>query len=110
MTWLAFMLRGDVVEYDLDHPGYVFAAVTGRAIFASHFLSSERIYLQYSRYSYGDKMVLNGTWPWGQPLVAGSSVTATGSLRRQDPRREHPQDSGRHRLLNHDGSPSMENS
>ena len=23
-------------------------------------------------------MVLNGTWPWGQPLVAGSSVTQEG--------------------------------
>ena len=99
MTWLAFMLRGDVVEYDLDHPGYVFAAVTGRAIFASHFLSSERIYLQYSRYRYGDKMVLNGTWPWGQPLVAGSSVTQEGPYAGKTARREHPQDSGRHRLL-----------
>lgn len=72
--WIGFMLRGDVVNYDLDHDGYILAAVTGRVQFASHFLSSERIYLQYSRYVYGDKMVLNGIWPWGQSLVQGSSV------------------------------------
>jgi hypothetical protein len=78
LTWLGFMIRGDLVDYDLDHPGLIFAAVTGRVIVASHFLSSERIYLQYSRYKYGDKMVLNGTWPWGESLVAGSSVTQEG--------------------------------
>jgi len=72
--WIGFMLRGDVVNYDMDHDGYIFAAVTGRVQFASHFLSSERIYLQYSRYVYGDRMVLNGVWPWGQSLVQGSSV------------------------------------
>jgi hypothetical protein len=72
--WIGFLLRGDVVNYDLDHDGYIFAAVTGRVQFASHFLSSERIYLQYSRYVYGDRMVLNGVWPWGQSLVQGSSV------------------------------------
>jgi hypothetical protein len=76
--WLALMIRGDLVNYDLDHPGLIFATVTGRVQLASHFLSSERIYLQYSRYKYGDKMVLNGTWPWGQSLVAGSSVTQQG--------------------------------
>jgi hypothetical protein len=78
LDWLAFMVRGDVVNYDLDHPAYLFASLTGRVQVASHFLSSERIYLQYSRYKYGDKMVLNGTWPWGQSLVAGSSVTQQG--------------------------------
>jgi len=78
LTWLAFMLRYDVVNYDLDNPGYIFAAITPRAIVSSHFLSSERIYLQYSRYIYGDNMVLNGTWPWGAPLVAGSNVLQQG--------------------------------
>ena len=70
------MLRYDLVNYDLDHPGYIFAAITPRVIFSSHFLSSERIYLQYSRYMYGDKMVLNGTWPWGAPLVAGATSSS----------------------------------
>ena len=78
LTWLAFMLRYDVVNYDLDHPGYVFLSVTPRVIVSSHFLSSERIYLQYSRYRYGDKMVLAGKWPWGAPLVAGSDVLQAG--------------------------------
>ena len=77
-TWLAFMLRYDGVNYDLDHPGYVFATVTPRVIVSSHFLSSERIYLQYSRYFYGDNMVLAGQWPWGAPLVAGSDVLQAG--------------------------------
>jgi hypothetical protein len=78
LTWLAFMARYDRVNYDMDHPGLIFSSVTGRAIISSHFLSGERIYIQYSRYSYGDKMVLNGTWPWGAPLVAGANVLQEG--------------------------------
>jgi hypothetical protein len=75
------MLRFDFVNYDLDHPGFVFDSITGRAIIASHFLSSERIYFQYSRYKYGDKMTLAGSWPLtagGGPLVAGSNVLQEG--------------------------------
>jgi len=72
--WVAFMLRGDIVNYDLDQNGYVFAAVTARLQFASHFLSSERMYVQYTRYIYGDKIVLDANWPWYQNLVQGSSV------------------------------------
>jgi hypothetical protein len=85
LTWLSFMVRGDIVNYDMDHPGFIFATATGRVQFASHFLSSERIYIQYSRYKYGDRMTINGDWPWdvggypaSQPLVAGSSVTQQG--------------------------------
>jgi hypothetical protein len=78
LQWLGVMARFDSVTYDLDHPGYIFSAITGRLIFSSHFLSSESIYLQYSRYRYGDKMVLNGSWPWGAPLVAGSNVLQQG--------------------------------
>jgi hypothetical protein len=84
LTWLGFMLRYDTVNYDLDHPGYIFATITPRAIISSHFLSSERIYVQYSRYIYGDRMVLNATWPTGSgrppnsPLIAGSNVLQQG--------------------------------
>jgi hypothetical protein len=78
LSWLAFMLRYDLVNYDLDHPAYIFSSITPRAVFSSHFLSGERIYIQYSHYTYGDKMVLNGTWPWGAPLVAGSNVLQEG--------------------------------
>jgi hypothetical protein len=78
LPWLGFMLRWDEVNYDLDKPAYVFATITQRATISSHFLSSERIYFQYSRYIYGDKVLLNGTWPWGQSLVAGSSVLQEG--------------------------------
>jgi hypothetical protein len=76
LNWLGFMLRYDSVNYDLDAPGYIFAAITPRVIFSSHFMSSERIYVQLSHYVYGDKMVLNATWPqpWGQSLIAGASV------------------------------------
>jgi hypothetical protein len=77
-TWFALMLRYDAVNYNLGSPGYVFAAITPRVVFSSHFLSSERIYLQYSRYIYGDRMVLAGTWPWNAPLVAGSNVLQQG--------------------------------
>jgi hypothetical protein len=76
--WLGFMLRFDSVNYDLDHPAYIFDAVTARAIFSSNFLQGERIYLQYSRYTYGDNMVLAGKWPWGTPLVAGADILQGG--------------------------------
>ena len=78
-SWLGLMLRGDTVNYDLDHPGYIFSAITTRLTVSSHFLSSESIYLQYSRYIYGDKMVLAGQWPWGAPMVAGSDVIQGGT-------------------------------
>jgi hypothetical protein len=72
--WLSFMLRGDFVNYDLDHSGYVFAALTGRATFFSHFLSSECIYLQFSYYKYGDNMKLVQRWPWGVVLTEGADT------------------------------------
>jgi hypothetical protein len=78
LTWLAFMVRYDTVNYDLDNPAFIFDGITPRVIISSHFLSSERIYIQYSRYIYGDNMVLNKTWPWGAPLVAGSNVLQQG--------------------------------
>jgi hypothetical protein len=77
-AWLAFMLRYDLVNLDGDHPAYIFAAVTPRVVFSTHFLSGESIYIQYSRYFYGDKMVLSGRWPWGAPLVAGNDIIQQG--------------------------------
>jgi hypothetical protein len=86
LTWLGFMGRFDFVNYNVGHGGYVFDTITGRAIVSSHFLSSERIYIQYSRYKYGDKMVLAGAWPWdGQPLVAGSINTQSGPYANMTP-------------------------
>ena len=79
MKWLGVMLRYDLVNYDMDNPGYVFAAITARASVYSHYLSGERIYIQYSRYRYGDNMVLAGRWPWGVPLVAGSDIIQGGT-------------------------------
>ncbi|MBN1652353.1 MAG: hypothetical protein JXA30_01110 [Deltaproteobacteria bacterium] len=78
LTWLAFMLRYDEVDYDLDNPGYVFSVITPRLVFCSHFLSGESIYIQYSRYFYGDKMVLAAEWPWGTPLMAGGDIIQGG--------------------------------
>ncbi len=72
--WLGVMARWDEVNYDMNNPGYIFSAITGRLSFYSNFMSGERIYVQYSRYRYGDKMVLSGNWPWGVPLVAGSDI------------------------------------
>jgi hypothetical protein len=85
LKWLGFMLRWDEVNYDLDHSGYVFSAITPRVTFSSHFLSGESLYLQYSRYRYGDKMVLAGRWPWGLPLVAGSDIVQGGSYAGKTP-------------------------
>jgi hypothetical protein len=84
LDWFALMLRGDTVNYDLDVPGYIFSAITGRLVFSSHYLSRGRIYLQYSRYIYGDNMLLAGTWQTqdgggGWPLVAGAGSTQANS-------------------------------
>lgn len=73
-TWVALMLRFDTVNMNMDKPGYIFSAATARLVLRSHFLSSESIYLQYSRYFYGDKMGINAQWPWNTPVVAGSNV------------------------------------
>jgi hypothetical protein len=78
LDWVGFMLRWDEVNYDLDHPGYAFSAITPRVTFSSHFLSGESIYIQYSRYRYGDHMVLAGKWPWGLPLSDGSDLIQGG--------------------------------
>jgi hypothetical protein len=79
LDWLSFMLRYDLVNLDMDHGGYIFSGITARAAVSSHFLSSERIYLQYTRYKYGDNMTLAGTWTnWGAPLVAGNDVVQAG--------------------------------
>lgn len=78
LDWLGLMLRWDEVNYNLGHSGYVFSAITPRVTFSSHFLSGESIYLQYSRYRYGDEMVIAGKWPWGTQLVAGSDITQGG--------------------------------
>jgi hypothetical protein len=86
LNWLAFMVRYDLVNYDLDHPAYIFSAITiPRVVISSHFLSGERIYLQYTRYNYGDKMLLAGTWPWNTPLVAGSTVLQGGPYAQKTP-------------------------
>lgn len=74
LTWLAVTGRWDTVSL-LDRAGYVFSAITARVAFFSHFLSSESIFLQFSRYKYGDKMVLAAQYPWGSnPIVVGSDV------------------------------------
>ena len=80
LDWLSVMLRWDEVNYNLgEHPGYVFSAITPRVTFSTHFLAGESIYIQYSRYRYGDQMTLAGRWPWGTPLVAGSDIVQGGT-------------------------------
>jgi hypothetical protein len=80
LNWLSLMLRWDEVNYNLgDHPGYVFSAITPRVTFSTHLLAGESIYIQYSRYHYGDEMTLAGKWPWGTPLVAGSDIVQGGT-------------------------------
>jgi hypothetical protein len=88
--WLGFMLRYDFVNMDTDLPAYVFMAITPRVVFSSHFLSSESIYLQYTRYTYGDKMVLAGTWPWDSnantgSIEPGAGITQQGSYAGKPP-------------------------
>jgi hypothetical protein len=86
LTWLGFMGRFDSINQDLDNPGYIMDALTARVVFSSHFLSGERIYLQYSRYFYGDNMVLAGLYKaWGGALQAGNTVIQAGSYQGQEP-------------------------
>ena len=86
--WLGVMLRYDSVNLDLDHPAYVMSSITARLTFSSHFLSGERIYIQYSHYKYGDNMTIAGKWPWGQPLVAGSDIVQSGPYSGWEPDRD----------------------
>jgi hypothetical protein len=78
VKWAGIMARWDEVNYDLNNPGYIFSAITGRLSLYSDFLSGERLFFQYSRYRYGDNMTLAGAWPWGVPLVAGSEIIQGG--------------------------------
>ena len=78
VKWLGLMIRYDTVNYDLNNGGYIFTAITPRISFYSNYLSGERIYLQYSRYRYGENMTLAGNWPWGVPLVPGSDIIQGG--------------------------------
>ncbi len=85
LTWLSAMVRWDEVNYNMDHPGYKFSAITGRLTFSSHFMSGESFHLQYSRYRYGDAMTLAGKWPWGTQLVAGSDIIQGGPYANEKP-------------------------
>ena len=77
-NWFGLMLRYDLVNLDMDHGGYIFSAITPRLIFSSHYLSSERLFIQFSRYTYGDNIKLGASWPWGVAQVAGSTVLQQG--------------------------------
>jgi hypothetical protein len=78
LNWLGATLRWDEVNYNLDESGFVFSAITGRITFSSNFLSTESIFLQYSRYHYGDHMVIAGQWPWSQDMMPGNHITQGG--------------------------------
>jgi hypothetical protein len=69
LPWLAFMLRYDSVDLDTDNDGFDYGVITPRVTFFSHFLSSENIWIQYSRYFYGDNIALptSPTQPYSQP-------------------------------------------
>jgi hypothetical protein len=85
LTWMSVMLRWDEVNYNLDDTGYVFSAISPRVTFQSHFLSSESIYIQYSRYRYGDRMTVVPKWPWGQFMIPGTRYTQAGPYAGETP-------------------------
>jgi hypothetical protein len=58
LPWLALMLRYDSVDLDASTDGRAFRAVTPRVTFTSHALSTESVWLQYSRYFYDSDVVL----------------------------------------------------
>ena len=66
--------------------GYIFSALTARLSLYSHYLSGECVFLQFSRYFYGDNMILAAVWPWNTPLVAGADVfQGNGGYSKQKP-------------------------
>jgi hypothetical protein len=69
LPWLAFMLRYDSVDRDVDADGGAFRVMTPRVTFTTHALSTESIWLQYSRYSYDEDVVLptSASQPYPNP-------------------------------------------
>ena len=100
LDWLGLMLRWDEVNYNLDHPGYVFSAITPRVTFSSHFLSGESIYIQYSRYRYGDKMVTRREVAVGHAARGRERHHPRRPVRGSQARHGRRQAPGHRRLLN----------
>jgi hypothetical protein len=69
LPWLAAMLRYDSVDLDADADGRAFRVLTPRVIFTSHVMSTESIWLQYSRYFYDDDVLLetSASQPYPNP-------------------------------------------
>lgn len=68
VPWLAFMLRYDSVDLDTNASGHAFRIVTPRVTFTSHILSTESIWLQYSRYFYDElSLETSATQPYARP-------------------------------------------
>lgn len=68
VPWLAFMLRYDSVDLDANAPDHAFRIITPRVTFTSHILSTESIWLQYSRYFYEDlALETSPTQPYVRP-------------------------------------------
>jgi hypothetical protein len=82
LSWLGFMLRYDQVDLDMAHSGNRYSVLTPRAIFSSHFLSSENIWIQYSRYFYGDNVRLtpSATQPYRRPDLGVVKLQANMSF------------------------------
>jgi hypothetical protein len=69
LPWLALMMRYDSVDRDADSGGGAFRVLTPRLTFTSHALSTENIWLQYSRYIYDADVVLptSASQPYPNP-------------------------------------------
>lgn len=82
LPWLALMLRYDQVNLDLGESGNMFHVITPRVVFFSHVLSSESIYIQYSRYIYGSDIALpvTDTQPYPAPDKHVVKLQATVSF------------------------------
>jgi hypothetical protein len=63
------MMRYDTVDLDAESDGRAFRVLTPRVIFTSHVLSTENIWLQYSRYYYDDdvRLVTSSSQPYPNP-------------------------------------------
>jgi hypothetical protein len=77
LPWLAFTLRYDWVNLNMDESGYVFGVLTPRVTFSSNFISNESLYLQFSRYFYGDEISLASAGGYTTPDANVIKMQAT---------------------------------
>jgi hypothetical protein len=70
LSWLALSMRYDYVSQDLDNSDAAFSIVSPRVIFRTDWQAHDQVTLQYSRFLYGDDVVVrSGLPPMDDPTI-----------------------------------------